>query len=319
MGAQNIFSIKIIENYTSSFEVKDYASLYMQIVQLIKYTIKYYIYALLMSRNEKLFYLIFLSQVMLSFNSSARLVALSPFIIFTIYGYYMNYIKVTKFKILITLFSMPYIFVILLLSRSKTEGMNYFLILQNVYNKLTLDSFLNILKIALESFKSFNDLTAIVTSNFVHLESGVIRIFFMPISRGIWEDKPEAQSRIIAKEFSPSAYDNHGGMVGTIFGDVFINGHILGVVILMFLLGFISKIIYNTVHKTNEININQKSILVMFYALYIFQFIYYMRGFFSDSLWKILLMTFIFYIKSNFQLNQSLYRMENKYETPNNP
>lgn len=302
-GFQNLFSIKIIESYASSFEVKDSTNLYIQIVILLKFAIKYYIYAILMSRSKVLFYIIFISQVMLFFNSSVRLIALSPFVIFIIYGYYMDYIKVNKTRILMLLSFMPFSFVILLLSRAQTEGMNYFLVILNVYNKLTFESFFNILTTALESFQSFYNLTNIITSNLVHIESGVVRILFTPISRGIWIDKPEPQSRIIAQEFSPAAYENHGGMVATIFGDTFVNGHVLGVVILMFLLGRVSKIIYNTVHNTNNINIKQKSVLIVFYSLYIFQFLYYMRGFFSDLLWKMLLITLVFYILYKIQFS----------------
>ncbi|HIP34096.1 MAG TPA: oligosaccharide repeat unit polymerase [Bacteroidia bacterium] len=295
-GLNNLFSIRDMESYSSLYEQQDTLSLYMQIVYLSIYFIKYYLYALIMNKNKALFYLIFLSQIMIFFNSPTRLVALSPFIIFIIYGYYIGYIKINLFKIVIVFLSLPFLFVVLLLSRGKSDGMNYIQILENTINNLTLDNFVSILKVALESFKSFDDLTNLITTNFVHLESGIIRIIFMPISRTIWEDKPEPLARIIAKEFSPNAYDSNGGMVATIFGDAFVNGHVFGVIILLFILGAMSKIIYNTLHKNMQINKDQRAILIMFYSNFIFHFIYYMRGFFSDLLWKTLLLVIIYFV-----------------------
>lgn len=314
-GMNNILSVRDIESYSSLYDQKDTLSLYMQIVYLSIYFIKYYIYALIMNKNKVLFYLIFLSQIMIFFNSPTRLVALSPFIIFIIYGYYMRYIKINLLKIIIIFLSLPFIFVVLLLSRGKSEGVNYIEIIENTINNLTLDSFLSILKVALESFKSFEDLTNIITENFVHLESGVIRIIFMPISRTIWDDKPEPLARIIAQEFSPNAYANNGGMVATIFGDTFINGHILGVIILLFILGGISKIIYNTLHKNIHISKDQIAILIMFYSNFIFHFIYYMRGFLSDLLWKTLLLVIIYFILYKLQYQISYRKKRNFNES----
>jgi oligosaccharide repeat unit polymerase len=295
-GMNNIFTIRDIESYYLLYEKQNTFSLYMQIVYLSIYFIKYYLYALIMNKNKVMFYLIFLSQIMIFFNSPTRLVALSPFIIFITYGYYTGYIKINLFKLVIVFLSLPFLFVVLLLSRGKSDGMNYFQILENTINNLTFDNFVSILRVALESFKSFDDLTNIITTNFVHLENGIIRIIFMPISRTVWEEKPEPLARIIAKEFSPNAYDNNGGMVATIFGDTFINGHILGVILLLFILGIMSKTIYNTVHKNIQINKDQKAILIMFYSNFIFHFIYYMRGFFSDRLWETLLLVIIYFV-----------------------
>lgn len=293
-GYYNVFSIRDMVNYGALYEVKDATSLYIQIVYLIIYAVKYYIYALLMSKNKFLFYFIFLSQILILFNSPTRLVALSPFIIFLTYGYYLNYIKINLLRIIVLILMMPIIFVVLLLSRGGTQGLNYFEIVSNVLNSLTIESFIKMLKIALESFKSFDDLVGIVTTNFVHIESGIIRIFFMPISRNIWDEKPEPAARMIAKYFSPENYAGNGGTVATIYGDAFLNAHILGVVFILYCLGYISRVIYNTRKKNTLISTEQKSIITMFYSLYFFQFIYYMRGFLSDSLWKIILISCIF-------------------------
>lgn len=295
-GILNMMSKKSIEDYTSSYYVNDHNELYLQILLLLIFYFKYYIYSVFMARSSFLYYIVFLSQFMLTFNSSTRLIALSSFIIFVIYGFYMQYIKINLFKIMVAMVCSPIIFVILLLSRNKVNNLNYIDIIKNVINTLNYDMFLKILKTALESFKSYDNLINIITDNYVHIESGVIRIFFMPISRNIWEDKPESISRIISEKYNYIQYSKGGGSVATIFGDAFINGHIIGVLIIMFVLGFLSRIIYNTLLKGLQLNIKQKSIIIMFYSLFIYQFIYYYRGFFSEYIWKTLMLIFVFFV-----------------------
>jgi len=264
-----------------------------------------------MAKNKILFYLVFLSQFLLMYNSSTRLVALSPFITFSIYGYYMNYIKINFFRILMVFLSLPFVFVVLLLGRAKTDGMNYFQILNKVIDTLTLESFFNILKTALESFKSFEVLTSIITNGMVQIESGVIKIFFMPISRSIWEDKPEPISRLISKEYNYEQYANGGGTVATIFGDAFINGHIIGVFIILFSLAYLSKILYNTMQNNSNIDIEKRSILILIYAQFVYQFLYYFRGFFSEFYWKTILLIFIFYILYKIQFSIKPIQLKN--------
>ena len=310
-GLQNLFTIKTIDDYTGSFAVENYDSLYLQIVGMSIFFIKYYFYSLLMARNKVLFYLVFLSQFLLMHNSSTRLVALSPFIIFFIYGYYMNYIKINFFRILMVFLSLPFVFVVLLLARGKTDGMNYFQLLNNIIDTLTLESFFNILKTALESFKSFEDLTSIITNGIVQIESGVIRIFFMPISRSIWEDKPESISRLISKEYNYEQYVNGGGTVATIFGDAFINGHIIGVFIVLFSLAYLSKILYNTMQNNSNIDIEKRSILILIYAQFVYQFLFHFRGFFSEFYWKTILLIFIFYILYKIQFSIKPIQLKN--------
>lgn len=294
-GFLNLFSVRTSGDYTASFAVTDHDSLYIQIIALSIYYIKYYFYAILMANNRCFFYFVFISQLLINFNSPTRLAALSPFIIFIIYGYYMRYIKVTVKRVVVGLMLLPFLFVVLLLGRGDSKGINFFEITSKVISNLDYDSFVKVLKTALESFKSFEYLVDIIANQFVHIESGVVRMAFMPISRSIWEDKPESISRIISKEFVPGQYSSGGGSVATIYGDTFINGHLFGVILLMFFIGYISKLIYNTMLKSKGMNVNQKSITSLFYSLYTFQFLYFFRGFFSESYWKLFLMILVFY------------------------
>ncbi len=298
---ENIISIKTIDDYTKSYFVENHDSLYLSILTLSLFYTKYYLYAILISKNKLLFYLVFLSQILLMFNDSTRLVALFPFIVFIIYGYYLGYIVVNIKRIILVVLSIPILFVVLLLARGKTDGLNYFEIISNIIDTLTYEKVINILKIALESFQSFKDLSLIITENFVHIESGIIRIFFMPISRSIWEDKPDSISRLISNEYNPSQYNDGGGTVATIYADAFINGHIIGLVLILFGFGIITKVIYNTMKKNTNISNYQKSVLLMFYSLFVFQFLYYFRGFLSEFYWKTILLFIIFFILYKFQ------------------
>jgi hypothetical protein len=180
----------------------------------------------------------------------------------------------------------PPLFIILLLLRTPNENLNYFERLSQSISQINSERMLPLLKISAESFRSFEDLTNVIQDNFIHPESGVIRIFFMPISRELWPDKPESISRILAKEYSYNQYVAGGGTVATIFGDTFINGHILGVIFLLLMLGYVSKAIYNTMIQNHDISIEQRSILIMAYCMFVFDFLHYFRGFFSEYYWK---------------------------------
>jgi hypothetical protein len=125
----------------------------------------------------------------------------------------------------------------------------------------------------------------------------------MVIPRDLFTDKPEGISRIISKEYNNPQYLDGGGSVATIFGDGFINGHIIGVLFVLFLFGFMSKLVSNTVKYNLFANDESKSILFMLYSIYLWQFINYFRGFFSELYWTSILLGAIFLIlyKLNFR------------------
>jgi len=295
LGLMNLFTLKTKGDYTESFEVLNDSSLYLQLLYITISTVKYFLFSLLMSKGRNYFYLIFISQIFLFLPSSTRLMALYPFIVFIVYGYYMGYVKITFLRIFLFFFISPFLFVILLLMRGSVDNKNYFQVFEGVFNKLSLDQFLDILKVALESFQSFYYFVKIVNDDFVHLESGLVRIFFLPISRAIWADKPEAISRIISKEYNYIQYENHGGSVATIFGDAFVNGHIVGVIVVLFILGFMSKFISFNMKCSLKLDNYNRSIFVLFYSMFLFQFLYYFRGFFSESIWKFFLIFLVYF------------------------
>lgn len=293
-GVLSLRSSNSTLEYTSSFEVTDHDSLYSQIIELVFISIKYYSYSVIMAKGRFIFYLVFISQIIFYISSPTRLVAFYPFIVFTIYGYYMGYIKVSFFRVFILTIISPVVFVILLLSRGEADK-GFMERFDFILKSLDYDRFLAVLKIALESFRSFDDLVKIINEQFVHLESGVLRLFFMPISRSYWGDKPESISRLISQEYNPMQYVHGGGSVATIYGDAFINGHVLGVVIILFFLGGISRVLYNTLHKLSIHSNCQTSTFILFYSIYIYNFLYFFRGFFSESYWKVIITAFVFY------------------------
>lgn len=207
-------------NYTSRYFILNYySSLYLQILFLIFLYTKFFFYAVAMRKSKALFYLIFLIQIILHSTSQVRLVFLSPFIIFTIYGFYIGYLKLPIQRIFLVILFSPFIFVILLLSRGKVEGFVYYLNFENIKILLTDNNLPVLIKTGMESFLIFEYLVRITNDGLFYVESRIFRIFFMAIPRNIWPDKPEALSRVISKTYNVSQYDSGGGSAATIYGD----------------------------------------------------------------------------------------------------
>jgi hypothetical protein len=288
-------------NYNSRYIVEsNYGSLYFQIPSLIFLYMKFFFYAVGMSRSKALFYLIFLIQIILYSTNQVRLVFLSPFILFIIYGFYMDYLKLSIQRIFLVILFSPLIFLFLLLSRGRAKGLGYYFNIEQI-EIIILDKNLPVLiKTSMESFLSFEYLVSIINDGLFYFESGIIRIFYMAIPRNIWPGKPEALSRIISKNYNVSQYDSGGSSAATIFGDFFLNGHVIGVMILMFVFGFVSKVIHATVFNNVKLNRESSSILIMFYSIFVFHYLFYFRGFFSESYWKsiILILVFVFLFRA---------------------
>jgi hypothetical protein len=206
----------------------------------------------------------------------------------------MGYIKISLLKILLVLLLSPFIFLILLISRGKAEGVRYFFDYERLKVLLSDESLTTSIFTSMESFLSFEYLVRIINDGAFFIESGIIRIFFMPISRDHWIDKPEAFSRIISKNYNIDQYTSGGGSAATIYGDAFLNGHVIGVVFVMFIVGYFSKIVYNTVFNNLYVNRGQKSTLIIFYSIFIYQFLFYFRGFLSESYWKSIILILVF-------------------------
>jgi len=199
-------------------------------------------------------------------------------------------------RVLPLLLLSPIIFIILLISRGKVEGLKYFSNLKNLETLLLDNNLLVLMKTGMESFLSFEYLVRIINDGVFYIESGIFRIIFMAIPRDIWPDKPELLSRIISKKYNIDAYESGGSAVATIYGDSFLNGHVVGVLIVMFIVGFVSKVIHASVFYNIKVNRESRSILIAFYSIFVYQFLFYFRGFFSESYWKLIILILVFTI-----------------------
>lgn len=297
------------DEYTASFFVIDHDALYLKILDAVVFSVKYYYLAIFSSRSKHYFYMAFFAAVVYTISSPIRLVVLQPFIIFIVFGYYFGYLKIGYIKIFIALMFAPIIFIILLMGRG-LGGATFQERLVSGFNQLDVVFLASQLTIALESFNSFEVFVNIVESNFVHIESGILRFFLMPISRSVWPDKPESISRIISKEYNNDQYIDGGGSVALIFGDAFINGHIFGVIIILLILGFISKVVYNTMIKNLNSRDVTSAVFSMSYAVFVYDFLYFYRGFFSELLWETaifqIIFLFLFKIKLGIKENKSV-------------
>ena len=289
-------------DYTSSYSVDNHGSLYSQIYLLFYLYFKLCVYGYFCIRSKFRYYFIFVLQVILYSFSSVRLIFLMPIIIFSIYGYYAGFIKLNIQRLLVIALAIPQALVILLISRT-AGGQNKYNALIEFYKGFDYSQFTETLYVALESTTSYAYLYNIINTNFVRLESGIFRNAFLPISRGLWGEKPEAVSRIIAKEFNLGQYEQGGGSVATIFGDGYINGHIIGILALCCIYAFIMSAAYRPIQTAKRFKAKLEPAHIMFYAITVHQSLFFFRGFLSENIWRlgILLLVFVLFKIFNFQ------------------
>ncbi|MFW5403941.1 O-antigen polysaccharide polymerase Wzy [Pectobacterium carotovorum] len=127
-----------------------------------------------------------------------------------------------------------------------------------------------------------------IKDSFIRIENGVLRTPFMFVPRSIWPDKPESISRVISFSYNPSQYNTGGGTVATLFGDMYINGGFIAVIILCGFLGFFARLIYNTASYTKE-SYYAECFKVALYSFFTYYTLHFYRGFFSEMLWQLLL------------------------------
>ena len=297
-------------NYTRSYLVEEHSALYSQLVYLIYLYTKMYVFAYFCHRNKLSFYLVFCVQLYLYSHSDVRLMSLMPIIIFGCYGYFVGYIKITYIRLLVISLLSPFFLVFALLARGEKSG-NTLELIQSFIVNFEVERFMGILYVAMESGNSFYYLRNIIIDSFVRIESGVIRNIFLPISRDNWVDKPEAISRIIAKEYNVGQYDNGGGAVATILGDGFFNGHFLGVFLIIICYAIVMSLIYNPLKQARRLNEHLDPGHVMLYAISVHQSLFFFRGFFSESIWRTVLLLIVFYVVSRLKFVKKEMQMSN--------
>ncbi|MDB3916504.1 hypothetical protein N9372_02300 [Alphaproteobacteria bacterium] len=296
-----IFVSKEVHEYNTSFLVNDHSNIYKQLIYLVLLYIKYYTISILIARRQKLFWIAFLVEFFCYISSPVRLIALMPVVIFTIYGFYRSYIKITFLRSIVALCLLPFVLGALLLGRGISGNHSFFRTMLDIISDFDLERFSHILPIALESFMSYSYLRAVIVDNFVAIESGLLRNAFLFISRSIWHEKPESISRIIAERYNNQQYNEGGGSVATIFGDGFINLHIVGVFLICLIAGYSLKLVYNGINIKD--NVREQSIRLMLYALSVHQFLFFFRGFMSETYWKFLILILVFKFLNALNLN----------------
>lgn len=281
-----------VGSYTEGYANVNHFLLYTKILTVFFDILIYYVLSNYVGDNKKRYYLVAILSVLVNLKSNTRLDLLLPVIFWVGYGYYFNIIKVTFIRVFIVLLFTPVLFTALLLRRvMKGSFESYFEQMQIIYDYLSFDNLLQNIYVSMETFRSYELFIKIVDDGFIHIESGFLRIAFMFIPRSIWVDKPESVSRIISHHFYPEQYDGGGGTVANIFGDAYINGGVIGIILVLFFWGWITKVIYNsTIERLPSFDndIQTKSFLISVYLVYVQESIQYYRGFMSESFWRLL-------------------------------
>lgn len=286
-----------VSSYTEKYLNVNYIEIYKNIFQVLLEFIKYYILAAFVGTSKRKYYIVFALSFLANLHSDTRLNLVLPAIFWCGYGYYFGIIKITIFRVISILACTPIIFTFLLLKRvMKGTYSSYIEQMKYIYDYLSQETLFENIYVSMESFRSYELYIHIIQDGFIHIESGFLRIVFMFIPRSFWADKPESVSRIISHNYFPEQYYGGGGTVANIFGDAYINGGILGVIIIMLFWGGITRLIYNTtIKRLNSVksDTSTSTFLVTFYLLYLLESIQYFRGFMSESFWKLLYLIFI--------------------------
>ncbi|MFE4525522.1 O-antigen polymerase [Cytobacillus firmus] len=278
-------------------EVAGSNSLYKQVFHVAISFVKFYIYSGYMKNNKRLFMTLFLVSLFASFSSRVRFDVVQIIIFFGVFGIYFKYIKIGLLRIAIILMLSPIFMLAMLIKRDyvgNTNISNLFVVIQNSMQEIFYDKthFFEMIKISMESFATFEIYNKVIADNFISPTNGIIRIIFNFIPRSIWSEKPYPLQIVLASEYNKTAYNAGGGVFANIYGDAYANGGLLGIIVIMFSLGIVSKMLYNETLKQTE----SQALYVGFYCVFLIYFTHFYRGYLSDMTWQFLLfiMTFIF-------------------------
>ncbi len=275
------------EHYADKFAHASQGQLYYKIIQKSINIILLFAVSCVAYKSKKYYFLIALISILISLLSSTRLVFIFSLIYWAGYGVYFNFIKIRFIHILISIFTMPFLFAILLLKRvMKFSDNNLFSIISEMYDYLSFDIIKDALYSGLEVFVSYRVCVEAINDNFIIPLSGYIRIIFMPIPRSLWEGKPESMSRLIAKEYFPGAYYAGGGQIAGPIGDAYMNGGVVFVILIWLIVGYFASKYYFYLKKYQTINPSPYKVFIwLYYFNFLSYFVYLIRGFGTDFLW----------------------------------
>ncbi|MBB1274708.1 O-antigen polymerase [Psychromonas sp. SR45-3] len=283
-----VITYEPINSYAELFQNKSQGAIYSQIFIKLKSMIIVLLASYYASKSRKNYFIISLCFIAVHSMSPTRFHLIEALIYWCAFGVYFKYFKIKLFMVVTALLLSPFIFSILLLKRGmESESGSFFSSFYDLLVNANISQLLELSITSMETFVTFETFTMIIENNFIHPESGIARSFFLFVPRSIWVDKPEAISRIVANEFYSGAYFNGGGMVAGIFGDAYVNGGLLGIILIWFCLGYVCKYIYaNTVLRCEFIESRYyKAYCICLYLTFLGWFIMCLRGFMSDFLW----------------------------------
>ena len=282
-----IFSSVTTGDYASEFQYTSQASLYLKIIYQVFDVLVLLLLSTVASKNRNLFIPIFIGSTLLALMSNTRLDFVLTFLYWIGFGSFFQYIKIRFWYVIISFILMPFVFVFLLIKRVTVfDSSNFFLIINQLYEKTTVDELFDGMYVSLEVFSSYDTCIEVINNNLIYPLSGYVRFFFLGIPRTIWPDKPESISRVIAKEFYPTAYQSGGGQLAGPIGDAFMNGGPLALVFIWLILGYIITRVYKkTEVYRKKANSFYKAYMWTYYFTTLTYFIYTLRGFGSDFLW----------------------------------
>lgn len=277
-------------------------SLYLMILTNILTFVKMYIYFQYSSYGKKQYWFIFILSILVAFTSRQRFDIVSIVCMFGIFGIFYNYIKIKLGLIIpLAIVLFPVFSTVALVARDFVGTATLSEYFQ--YIKFALKSQLNsgqlseLVKTSMESFATYEIFNQVIKNNLILPLNGIFRIFFLAIPRSFWPEKPLPMQNMLAYHFVPEAYRKGGGVFANIFGDAYLNGGILMVIIILFILGILFRKLFN-----NLTNWDKKSpISIGVYSYSIVFLLSFYRGQLSDILWQFILMLFVFKICNSFE------------------
>ncbi|MCA4021083.1 O-antigen polymerase [Vibrio vulnificus] len=279
-------------SYAELFQNKSQSSLYLQIVDNIFDLLLLFLMSIFASKSKNVYIAFFILSSLFYLQENTRLLLVFNVMFWSIYGVSFGYIRINFFQVLLALLFAPVIFVLLIIKRgAASSGESFLSFIIGFYQKVDIDLLMDGMYYGLEVFESYKTYVKVIHDEFIHPESGVLRLLVMLVPRTVWPDKPESISRIIAENYYPGAYGSGGGQLASTFGDAYINAGIIGVFLFWFLLGWYSKYKYKStiMNAKNQECRYYRSYLVFSYFIFFKYFILCIRGFGSDYLWQFIL------------------------------
>lgn len=302
--------LKIILMFLFGFEQALYSAdyrnmaksshLYLLFFQKLSLYVKYLCYSLVLYRHKRLFYITCFITLFASFENRARMYILNNLIFFGILSIYFGLFKLSFLRVVSITLLAPFAFLIALIKR---DFVGYYSlgsvggeIHKAVINILNDGLIWQNIKTAMECFKTYEFYYEVIDKNMILPLNGFIRIFFNPIPRIIWSEKPLPLQNELARHLNERAFENGGGIFAGLFGDLYLNGGMIFVLAGAVLLGtFFGRSYRRTFMAKGDnvgLSIGMYSVAVMF-------FVNFWRGYFSDMLWQFILFLLTCHIIQN--------------------